>query len=141
MFVLRLAHASDVPALRDVFQRSSWSNVDDRPLLEAHPEFLVWSGEPALEGRTILAESDGRIVGFVSTINRGDADEVEDLFVDPDWMRQGIAAALIERIGGRPLVVDANRNALSFYESAGFVADGEVPLDHGTAMRMHRHPS
>lgn len=141
---IRLAVAADVAALASVFRRASWSNVEDRPLFAEHPEFLEWSGEPAREGRALLAEIDETVVGFVSMIPNGVESEVEDLFVDPDWMRRGVAQALIERVvqkartaGIRRLVVDANFHALDFYRSAGFVPDHEVTLEHGTAMRMH----
>ena len=142
---IRVATEGDVPALCHVFRRSSWSNEGDRALLTERPEFLEWSGNPAREGRTLLAEIDGIVVGFVSTIDEGDSWEVEDLFVDPDWMRRGIARALIDsaadearHAGVGRLTVDANVHALAFYEAAGFIADGEVPVDHGTAMRMNR---
>jgi GNAT superfamily N-acetyltransferase len=41
---------------------------------------------------------DDRIVGFASVVATGRVGELEDLFVDPDWMRCGV---------GRALVVDA----------------------------------
>jgi GNAT superfamily N-acetyltransferase len=70
---------------------------------------------------------------------------LEDLFTDPDWMRQGVATALIDdaveraRLNGIPRIeVTGNTHALAFYESAGFVRDGEVVTPFGsTAVRMH----
>ena len=105
-----------------------------------HPEFLEWSGEPAREGRTRVATCDGELVGFLSFIDNEEATEIEDLFVDPDWMRRGVATALIEDAAATHgvLVVDANRHALAFYESAGFLIEGEVALEVGTALRMRR---
>lgn len=138
-FVIRPARPEDVPRLRELFRDAVWSNRADRPLLAAHPEFLDWCPRPALDGRTSVAEVAGQVVGFVSR----DAAEIEDLFVDPGWMRRGIGTALIEharaearRAGHRHLRVEANAHALEFYARAGFVVEHEVSLEHGTAIRM-----
>ena len=65
---VRDAGASDVPRLNEIYRDASWSNVDDRPLFRDHPEFLEWSGEPALQARTRLADVDGKFICFVSTL-------------------------------------------------------------------------
>ena len=49
--------------------------------------------------------------------------ELEDLFVDPEFMRRGIGRALV-RDAGAPLTVIANEHARAFYESLGFVVTG-----------------
>jgi GNAT superfamily N-acetyltransferase len=139
----RAAAASDLPALRDVYRRSSLSNDDDRALLLARPELLDFAEAALREGRTRVAVDDGRVVGFASTGVRGDAVELEDLFVDPDRKREGAGRALVEdvvamaRRAGRWCVeVDANRHALAFYTTVGFVGLGDVSLEFGTAIRM-----
>jgi GNAT superfamily N-acetyltransferase len=141
--VLRNAVLTDLPALREVFRRSSLSNESDRPLLSAHPELLELSETAVREERTRVALVGDRIVGFASTIVGEDAVEVEDLFVDPDWMRQGIGRALVEDVlttartaGLSRVEVDANRHALGFYTQVGFTSLGEVPVAYGTAIRM-----
>jgi GNAT superfamily N-acetyltransferase len=95
VIAIRAAVAADVPRLQAIFRDAAWSNVDDRPLFGEHPEFLDWSGDPATEGRTRVAEIGDEVVGFVSIIEHGDVVEVEDLFVDPTWMRRGVATALM----------------------------------------------
>jgi GNAT superfamily N-acetyltransferase len=141
--LVRTALAGDVTALKVVFRRSSWSNVDDRPLLTVHPEFLELSPLPIREGRTRVAEVGGRIVGFTSVTRAADVVELEDLFVDPDFMRRGIAQALIADVadraraaGAQRVEVDGNDHAHAFYRSAGFVAGERVTLEHGSATRM-----
>lgn len=141
--VIRAAAASDLPALRDVYRRSSLSNDDDRALLLARPQLLDFADVAVLEGRTRVAVDGGRVVGFASTVVRGDAVELEDLFVDPDRMREGIGRALVadavaaaRRAGHARIEVDANRHALAFYTSVGFVGVREVALEHGAAIRM-----
>lgn len=143
---IRDATIDDLPTLRSVFRRASLTNVDDRPLFEEHPELLDLPEEAVREGRTRAAVVDGAVVGF-ATLAPGaerDAVELEDLFVDPDHMRRGIARALIADVrsaatasGHRRVEVDGNAHALAFYESVGFVSVGEVQLEHGTAIRMH----
>ena len=127
--------------LRDVFRRSSLSNDGDRPNLLAHPEVLELPDRAVREGRTRAAVADGAIVGFASWLGAGDAIEIEDLFVEPECMRQGIGRALVldliaiarSRGIGR-VEVTANQHALAFYEQAGFVVYRE------DATRSARHP-
>jgi hypothetical protein len=53
---------------------------------------LVWPGDSLVEGRTRVAVEDhGAIAGFATTLLIGGAVEVEDLFVEPRRMRQGVA--------------------------------------------------
>ena len=140
---IRTAVESDLPRLRAVFRDSSWSNEGNRELLVEHPEFLELSADAVREGRTRAAAINGNIVGFASVADATGRLELEDLFVDPAFMRQGVGRALIRdvaeqarRRGVRRVEVDANDHALRFYEEVGFVALERVALDHGTAMRM-----
>jgi len=140
---IRTAVESDLPRLRAVFRDSSWSNEGNRELLVEHPEFLELSANAVREGRTRAAAINGNIVGFASLADATGRLELEDLFVDPAFMRQGVGRALIRdvaeqarRRGVRRVEVDANDHALRFYEEVGFVALERVALDHGTAMRM-----
>jgi ribosomal protein S18 acetylase RimI-like enzyme len=138
--LIRVAAPADMDALRDLFRRSSLSNEGDRANLLAHPEELELSPLVVDEGRTQVAVADARVVGFATMLGP----ELEDLFVDPDWLRRGIGRALVldavvmakaHRL--RRLEVTANNAALDFYESIGFVRDGTVETDLGAASRMH----
>jgi GNAT superfamily N-acetyltransferase len=139
---IRTATVEDLPALREIFRRASWSNEDDRPLLNLHPEFLELSDVAVKESRTRVAV-DGQPVGFASILRKGNAVELEDLFVDPDWMRRGIGRALVADVvtGARQhavitVEVEANKHALDFYEAVGFLPVREVTLEHGVAIHM-----
>ena len=141
--VVRAALPTDLPALRRVYRRSSWSNEGDRALLTQHPELLDFAETAVREGRTWVATAGGQLVGFYSTAIKADVVELEDLFVDSDWMRQGVGRALIEHAaagasasGSAAIEVDANEHAHSFYKSVGFTDRGEVSVQYGTAMRM-----
>jgi GNAT superfamily N-acetyltransferase len=85
--------------------------------------------------RTRVATIEGRIVGFATLVGN----ELEDLFTDPDWMRRGIATALLRDAATRVDRIDvtANMHAQAFYEAAGFVRDGLTQTSGGPAHRMH----
>jgi ribosomal protein S18 acetylase RimI-like enzyme len=143
---LRISSAApdDFDALRRLFRRSSLSNDGDRAKLLANPDALELSDRSVREGRARVAvTADGNIVGFVTSLVAGDGLELEDLFVDPDWMKRGVGRALVldvvetaRRRGYSQLEVIANPHALGFYEKVGFVVDREVETRFGPASRM-----
>jgi len=144
--LVRHATTEDYAALALIFRRAALSNPGDRDMLREHPEFLVLPPDLIGRGRTRVATlADGRIVGFAST--RRIADEVlelDDLFVDPDCRRQGVANRLVHRLVGDAraesvarIEVIANEHALGFYHAAGFVNDGPTEATVGWGHRMH----
>ena len=92
--------------------------------------------------------ADDRIVGLATWLGIGNIFEIEDLFVDPERMRQGIGRALVLDLtaiargqGIRRVEVTANQHALTICEKTGFVVDHEVTTMFGPAPRMHRDPT
>lgn len=143
-FEIRTALLGDVPRIADVFVQSSLSNEGDRPALLAHPDALVFDDEPVRQQRTRVALSNEHIIGFATARPVGDIDELDDLFVDPDWMRRGVARDLIADAvkdararGARRIEVTANGHALAFYTTTGFVLDGTADTEFGPGYRMH----
>jgi GNAT superfamily N-acetyltransferase len=141
--VIRLGTPADYPAASAVYRRASLSNAGDREYLVAHPEHLILTPEGLAEGRTHVAEEDGSVVGFATWIAAGATVELVDLFVDPSWMRRGLATALVMRIidllrarGVSCLEVTANPHALGFYRALGFVDIGRAKTAFGPAPRM-----
>jgi GNAT superfamily N-acetyltransferase len=143
--LIRAGTPMDLPVLRRLFRRSSLSNQGDRESLLAHPEALEFSGRAVAEGRTRVAVAvDGTIVGFITSVAVGEATlEVEDLFVDPDRMRQGVGRQLMEdlvawarRAGVGRIEVSANPHAEAFYLRVGFVRTGRLEMEFGPAWRM-----
>jgi ribosomal protein S18 acetylase RimI-like enzyme len=143
---VRNATLADLPAVQDVYRRSSLSNEGDRANLLAHPETLVLSDHAIREGRTRVAISrEGDIIGFITIAMADRSVEVDDLFVDPDVMRRGVGRRLVDDAvqiavnrGVARLEVTANPHALAFYLSVGFVVDHEMATRFGPALRMHR---
>lgn len=141
--VIRDAELADIDRLREVFRAAGLSNEQDRPHLLARPELLDWTADSVSEGRTRVAVVEGRVVGFVTTATRPDSLEMDDLFVDPGSMRQGIGRALVLDVVGsarasgfRRLTVEANEHARSFYERVGFVSHGVAETLFGSASCM-----
>jgi N-acetylglutamate synthase-like GNAT family acetyltransferase len=140
---IRTAQAADLDALQEIFRRASLDNDGDREMLLANPDALALNATAVNEQRTRAAVVDGHIVGFATLLRAGDTFELEDLFVDPRWMRRGIGLALVRDAaataraeGVSRIEVTANPHALAFYERAGFVPDGTAVTRFGPAPRM-----
>ena len=141
--MIRLGTPADLAAAASVYRRASLSDASDRDNLLAHPEYLILGPEGLAGGRTYVAEQDGSLAGFATWAEAAGTVELEDLFVDPGYMRRGIATALVGRIaevlrarGVQRLEVTANPDALGFYRAAGFTDCGVAETDFGTAPRM-----
>jgi len=144
LYSTRLATAGDLGVLRDLFRRSSLSNENDRAGLSRSPEALHWAGEGIAERRTRVAvDADGGILGFATVVDFEGGQELEDLFVDPDAMRQGVATQLVQeaaseatRSGVPWIEVTGNPHAAEFYASVGFVRVGVEQTQFGRAPRL-----
>lgn len=141
--VIRLGTPADYAAVAAVYRRASLFNAGDRGVLLAHPEHLILGPDGLAQGRTHVADEQAGIVGFASWIEAEDTVDLEDLFVDPSWMRRGIATALVGRVvdilrarGVPCLEVTANPHALGFYRAVGFRDIGTARTEFGIAPRM-----
>jgi putative acetyltransferase len=98
-------------------QREAWtSRADDEQAF----------GARLADALTLLAIIDSAVAGFASL--KG-ADEIDMLFVDPEFARQGAGGALIEALaklaearGAKRLTVDASDSARPLFERQGFTA-------------------
>ena len=98
-------------------QREAWaSRADDEQAF----------GARLAEALTLLAMIDGAIAGFASL--KG-SEEVDMLFVDPEFARQGAGRALIEALtklararGAKRVTVDTSDSARPLFERLGFTA-------------------
>jgi GNAT superfamily N-acetyltransferase len=140
---IRAATSADLDRLRGVYRRSSLHNDGDRDALLAHPDALVFAPDGTVGERTRVAEIDGRTVGFATLSGQPDTLELDDLFVDPDRMRNGVARALItdavhiaRDAGATRIAVTANPHAMAFYEAVGFQSHGTATTEFGPGLRM-----
>jgi len=77
----------------------------------------------------LVAEREGRLVGFLHYDCGATEPELHRIYVEPALKRQGIGSALLRELHRRLpprssyvlMVVAANRAAVSFYERHGFV--------------------
>lgn len=142
----RLALPAERGALEELQRRASLVYEEDREALLAHPDAIELPLEQITDGRTVVAESGGALLGFAVVLRREDGDaELDGLFVEPTQWRQGLGRALVEqteriaaRDGAANLWVIANTRALDFYGRCGFVTVGEAATRFRPAPRMRK---
>jgi GNAT superfamily N-acetyltransferase len=146
--LIRDATDADIPSLRDVYRRASLTNEGDREMLLGHPHALEYVAPQRARSRCRVALADsGALIGFATTTRDSDLLELEDLFVDPTWMRRGVGRSLIDDVviyarsaGVTRVEVDGNPHALGFYADAGFKVIAAVTTEFGFGYRLHLHP-
>jgi putative acetyltransferase len=98
-------------------QREAWaSRADDEQAF----------GARLAEALTLLAVIDGAIAGFASL--KG-AEEIDMLFIDPEFVRQGVGRTLVDALtklaearGAKRLTTEASDVARPLFERLGFTA-------------------
>jgi len=144
---IRFGKPAEREALSGLHRRSSYVWAEDRANLEAHPDALGVAPEAIAAARVRVAVGPGsELVGFSVVAHAGGGVcALEDLFVEPEVMRQGVGRALVEdaaeraRLGGyREMTVVAHRRNFAFYESLGFVPAEPVSTRFGPATRLRR---
>jgi GNAT superfamily N-acetyltransferase len=145
---IRTAAAADLPALRQIFRSFGRHRCPMPPMLLAQPAFLVFAGDGFDTARTRVAvagpQGEGRVVASVTVAVGDDGPELEDLFVDPDWRRRGVARRLVldvvrtvRQTGYRHLWATGNPHASDFYLAVGFVETGRIATELGTGLRTY----
>ncbi len=89
----------------------------------------------------LVAELDSKPVGWAAADDKGEMWWLDDLWVEPDFMGQGLGAELFENVANKARAAgairmewEAERNALGFYEKLGgrYLRDAE-PSSWGPA--------
>lgn len=82
----------------------------------------------------IVAEEDGRVLGYAIVRVDNDSAFLRDLFVEPDRFRQGVGTALFTQVtdyarnrAAKKLTLGGDPNALGFYKRLGMIQVGEEP--------------
>jgi GNAT superfamily N-acetyltransferase len=141
---IRLARPEERKLLEDLQRRASLALGEYKEQLEAHPDAFDLPLAQIERGEVLVAEVDGETAGFAVVLIEDDHAELDGLFVQPQYWRRGIGAALIEaavheaRRKGLSLMVVANPSGREFYERCGFTLEGEAETRFGPALRMSR---
>jgi len=144
---IRAAEPAEQGALDELHKRSSYVWEQDRANLEAHPDALGVAPDAIAEGRVHVAIGPGEnILGFsVVAFATDTVCELDDLFVAPEFMRQGVGRALVAGAAARAslagclqMTVVAHPRNFPFYEAVGFVAGEATDTRFGPAVQMRR---
>lgn len=137
--IIRQAKPVERRALEDLQRRASLALPEYREQLETHPDAVELPAEHIPS--TLVAEIDRKVAGFAVLLDG----ELDGLFVEPEFWRQGIGTALVEaavhqarRRGLSLVTVVASREARKFYERCAFTVEGEAQTRFGPAIRMSR---
>lgn len=138
--LVRAARETDAPGMHDVHRRSwleTYAGLITTDAIEARfrnadARIARWE-ETIRRGSVIVAERDGRVVGWAITgSGRGDEPprplELEGIYLLAAAHGSGLGQALLdEAIGDRPAflwVAEGNARAIAFYRRNGFDVDG-----------------
>ena len=133
---IRKARQTDVDVMTQLAMRSKASHGYDLAFMEACRDELRID-QQALAGRDLwVAETDeAGIIGFFGLWPpENSISEVDPMFVEPGYQGRGIGRALWTRLEFRArkakaikMQLDADPNAVRFYERMGCVVTGEAP--------------
>jgi GNAT superfamily N-acetyltransferase len=138
--ILRLARPEEHAELEQLQAHASLELPEYREQLLHDPQAIHLPPAQIANGQVIIAEFNGQIAGFAAVV----AGELDGLFVEPELWGRGIGRSLIDaatheaRKRGLALTVIANPSSRRFYESCGFVIEGEEQTRLGIAFRMSK---
>jgi GNAT superfamily N-acetyltransferase len=85
-----------------------------------------FSAEALAAKEILVAEADGRAVGFATLISKGGLCVLDDLWLEPGWIGRGLGSKLFEacarrarQLGATRLEWEAEPHAVGFYDKMG----------------------
>lgn len=150
--VLRPARANDAAEMASVYLRSREFGLPEVPCIHSPSEVRRWFGDEVIgHAEATVAEVDGTVVALmVLDAGVGGTGWIEQLYVDPSRMGQGLGTRLLDRAiqrfpdGLQLWTFEANARARAFYERAGFVeaerTDGRGNEERAPDIRYVRTP-
>jgi len=142
--VLRDAYPAERRSLEELQWRASLVHPAYRDALFENRSIVHLPAEHLSDGGGIVAEIDGKVVGFAIMLPVvGGESELDGLFVEPEMAGHGVGRALVEearrragRSGAVLLKVVAALEAEGFYHRCGFELLGETETLLGKALVM-----
>lgn len=130
----RPARPEECAALTELCLRSKAHHGYDADFMSAcRPELTVTPNRLARGGHAV-AEVGGKLAGFVQVLTQDGETWLEGLFVEPDFIGEGIgtqlmaaAIAMARETGAKELEIHADPFAEAFYISCGARRVGLVP--------------
>jgi GNAT superfamily N-acetyltransferase len=131
---IRAAVETEAPDLSSLAMRAKahWGYSAD--MLQRWRAELAISSTDVRERPTFVAVVGGVVAGFYSLRPSLASWELDNLWVLPEFIHQGVGRALLShaletaaRGGASEITVDADPNAESFYRACGATRRGEVP--------------
>ena len=126
MIRIREGSETDYERLRAIAVEAKAHWGYDRALVEEWARGGDFEPESLRARLVYVAEVEGAPVGWAALIPRGEVGWLEDLWVEPAWIGQGLGRALFEHVaaaarrrGARRLEWEAEPNAHGFYEHLG----------------------
>lgn len=134
MTLIRRARPEEAHALRELAHRSKAYWPYDAVFLEAVAPMLVLEPRHVASQEVHVLESAGRVVGWHRVTLHGERAELEDLWLEPEWIGSGHGRTLFEHAvgvaveeGASRLEWDAEPYAEGFYRAMGGVEIGRTP--------------
>lgn len=125
----RAATVGDADAVADVYLRSRKELVACAPLVHSDDDVRDWIRRRLIPaGRTTVAVVDDLVVGLLAVSEAIDCGFIDQLYLHPAWVGQGIGTRLLELARSelqppiRLYTFQCNQRARAFYERHGFEA-------------------
>jgi GNAT superfamily N-acetyltransferase len=132
--LVRSARADEAELLSKLAFRSKAHWGYDKTFMAACRAELTLSASQVESRRTMVADQDGRVLGFVTVEGGPPEGELGMLFVDLDAIGQGIGRLLFEHavaaargLGFARLVIESDPHAEPFYLALGAIRIGMTP--------------
>lgn len=132
--VFRHARPDEADALRELIIRSMahWRPSD--AVLDQARRLISIGPDDLARDEGWMLEIDGEVAGFYRLALHGTRAEIEELFLEPARIGQGLGRRLFEhaverarRLGARRVTWDSDAQALGFYRAMGGAAVGTTP--------------
>jgi GNAT superfamily N-acetyltransferase len=132
--VIRRARPEEAEALRELAHRSKAHWPYDAEFLAAVAPMLILEPRHVVDEEVHVLELDGRMAGWHRVNFHGERAELEDLWLEPEWIGAGHGRTLFEHAVGVAVAGGANRLewdaepfAEGFYRAVGGEEIGRTP--------------